>query len=186
MKSRKYLARALYWYVSYLDNKAAVVFMNYGYADPSQKIDLHPEEEPHRYSIQLYHHMTENIDFRNKAVVEVGSGRGGGLSYMVRRWTPASSIGIDLCKEAVRFCNNYYQLKGLSFFHGDAQNLPLEDESCDIVVNVESSHRYENFERFLSEVHRVLQNGGLFLFLYKTSTSGGGPGEVLPIRGEIK
>jgi ubiquinone/menaquinone biosynthesis C-methylase UbiE len=164
MKSRKYLAKTLYWYVSYFDNKADVVFMNYGYADPAQKIDLHPEEEPHRYAIQLYHHMTESIDFRNKAVVEVGSGRGGGLSYIVKRWAPVSSIGIDLCKEAVRFCNNYYQLMGLSFFHGDAQNLPLEDESCDIVVNVESSHRYANFEIFLSEVHRVLRNGGLFLF----------------------
>jgi hypothetical protein len=48
MKSRKYLARALCWYVSYLDNKGDVVFMNYGYADPAQKIDLHSEEEPHR------------------------------------------------------------------------------------------------------------------------------------------
>lgn len=115
--------------------------MNYGYADPDQKIDLHPEEEPHRYSIQLYHYMTESIDFRNKAVVEVGCGRGGGLAYIVKRWAPASAIGIDLCKQAARFCNKYYQLKGLSFFHGDAQNLPLESDSCDIVVNVESSHR---------------------------------------------
>ena len=161
---RRFLPMTLYWYVSFLDKKAEVIFMNYGYADPDQKIDLHPEEAPHRYSIQLYHHMTESIDFRNKAVVEVGCGRSGGLSYIVKRWVPASAIGIDLCKEAVRFCNNHYRLKGLSFLHGDAQNLPLENESCDIVVNVESSHRYENFEKFLSEVCRVLRNGGLFLF----------------------
>jgi ubiquinone/menaquinone biosynthesis C-methylase UbiE len=161
---RKYLPRALYWYVSRLDHKADVVFMNYGYANPEQKIDLHPEEEPNRYCVQLYHHMTESIDFRDKAVVEVGSGRGGGLSYIVKRWVPGSAKGIDLCKEAVRFCNNHYQAYGLSFLHGNAQNLPLENESCDIVINVESSHRYENFDKFLSEVHRVLRNGGLFLF----------------------
>jgi ubiquinone/menaquinone biosynthesis C-methylase UbiE len=161
---RKFLPRTLYWYVSFFDNKADVLFMNYGYSDPEQKIDLHPEEEPHRYSIQLYHYMTEGIDFRNKAVVEVGCGRGGGMSYIVNRWAPASAIGIDLCKEAVRFCNNHYQLRGLSFLHGDAQNLPLENESCDILVNVESSHRYENIERFFAEVHRVLRDGGLFLF----------------------
>jgi ubiquinone/menaquinone biosynthesis C-methylase UbiE len=161
---RKHLPRTLYWYVSCIDNKADVVFMNYGYADPGQKIDLHPEDEPHRYSIQLYHHMTEGIDLRDKTVVEVGSGRGGGLSYIVKRWVPGSAKGIDLCKEAVKFCNSHYQAKGLSFLHGDAQNLPVEDESCDIVINVESSHRYENFEKFLSEVHRVLRNGGLFLF----------------------
>jgi ubiquinone/menaquinone biosynthesis C-methylase UbiE len=161
---RKYLPRTLYWYVSRLDNKADVVFMNYGYAYTEQRIDLHPEEEPNRYSIQLYHHMAESIDFRDKAVVEVGSGRGGGLSYIVKRWAPGSTKGIDLCREAVRFCNNHYQASGMSFLHGDAQDLPLENESCDIVINVESSHRYENFEIFLSEVHRVLRNGGLFLF----------------------
>jgi SAM-dependent methyltransferase len=166
---RKYMPMALYWYVSRLDNAADVVFMNYGYADPEQKIDLHPKDEPHRYSIQLYHHMTESIDFRNKAVVEVGCGRGGGLSYIAKRWAPGSAIGIDLCKKAVRFCNNHYQLRRFSFLHGDAQNLPLENKSCDIVINVESSHRYENFERFCSEVHRVLRNGGLFLFAdYRT------------------
>jgi ubiquinone/menaquinone biosynthesis C-methylase UbiE len=44
-----------------------------------------------------------------------------------------------------------------------AENLPVENESCDIVINVESSHRYEKFDGFLAEVHRVLRNGGLFL-----------------------
>jgi len=166
---RKYLPMALYWYVSRLDNAADVVFMNYGYADPEQKIDLHPEDEPDRYCTQLCHNMTEGIDFRNKAVVEVGCGRGGRLYYIVKRWAPGSAIGIDLCKKAVGFCNNHYQARELSFLHGDAQNLPLENESCDIVINVESSHRYENFERFCSEVHRVLRNGGLFLFAdYRT------------------
>lgn len=154
----------MYWYVSRFDSAADVLFMNYGYADPEQKIDLHPKEEPDRYSIQLYHHMTEGIDFRNKAVVEVGCGRGGGLTYIFKRWAPGSARGIDLCKKAVRFCNNYYQFRGLSFLHGDAQNLPLENESCDILINVESSHRYEDFDRFCSEVIRVLRNGGLFLF----------------------
>jgi SAM-dependent methyltransferase len=161
---RKYLPMALYWYVSRLDNASDVIFMNYGYADPEQKIVLHSKEEPNRYSIQLYHYVTESIDFRNKAVVEVGCGRGGGLYYIVKWWAPSCAIGIDLCKKAVRFCNDYHRLNGLSFRHGDAQNLPLENKSCDIVISVESSHRYENFERFLSEVHRVLRDGGLFLF----------------------
>jgi ubiquinone/menaquinone biosynthesis C-methylase UbiE len=165
IKFRKFLPNILYWYVSLKDTHADVIFMNYGYADPNnQKIDLNPEEEPHRYSIQLYHHMTDSIDFKNKSVVEIGCGRGGGLSYIVKQCAPASAIGIDLCKKAVKFCSNYYKSKNLSFCHGNAQDLPLENESCDILVNVESSHRYENFEKFISEVYRVLRNDGLFLF----------------------
>jgi ubiquinone/menaquinone biosynthesis C-methylase UbiE len=160
----KFLPKFLYWYVSCLDKQANIIFLNYGYDDPNQKIDLNPEEELHRHSIQLYHHITESVCFKDKAVVEVGCGRGGGLSYIVKRWSPHSAKGIDLCKKAVKFCNTYYKLRGLSFLHGDAQNLPLENESCDILVSVESSHRYENFDKFISEVYRVLRKGGLFLF----------------------
>ena len=47
---------------------------------------------------------------------------------------------------------------------GDAQNLPFPDESFDAVINVEASHIYPNFERFLGEVARVLRPGGHFLY----------------------
>jgi SAM-dependent methyltransferase len=164
MKFRKYLAKALYWYVSRVDSRADITFMNYGYSDPKQEIDLTPEEESNRYPIQLYHHIAKNIDFRNKALVEIGCGRGGGLFYIVKRWSPTSAIGIDISRAAVRFCNTNFKIGGLTFLHGDAQNLPLENKSCDFVINVESSHRYENFEGFLTDVHRILRDGGLFLF----------------------
>ena len=47
---------------------------------------------------------------------------------------------------------------------GDAQDLPFPDESFDAVINVEASHIYPNFERFLGEVARVLRPGGHFLY----------------------
>ena len=47
---------------------------------------------------------------------------------------------------------------------GDAQNLPLEDKTYDVVLNVESSHRYPDFKSFLSEVSRLLKPDGYFLF----------------------
>ncbi len=54
-------------------------------------------------------------------------------------------------------------MPGLDFVHGDAENLPFPDESFDAVVNVEASHIYPHFDRFLSEVKRVLRPGGHFL-----------------------
>ena len=38
------------------------------------------------------------------------------------------------------------------------------DDKFDIVINVESSHRYNDMEKFLQEVFRVLKPGGHFLF----------------------
>ena len=48
--------------------------------------------------------------------------------------------------------------------HGDAEKLPFPDESFDAVINVEASHAYPHFDRFLPEMTRVLRPGGHFLY----------------------
>jgi ubiquinone/menaquinone biosynthesis C-methylase UbiE len=53
------------------------------------------------------------------------------------------------------------QPAGLDFVQGDAQNLHFPDQSFDAVINVEASHIYPNFERFLGEVARVLRPEGI-------------------------
>ena len=47
---------------------------------------------------------------------------------------------------------------------GDAENLPFVDQSFDAVINIEASHCYPGFPRFLAEVARVLRPGGHFLY----------------------
>jgi ubiquinone/menaquinone biosynthesis C-methylase UbiE len=96
--------------------------------------------------------------------VEIGCGRGGGLFYITKTFLPASAIGVDLDKLAVAFSNSHYGLDNLTFLQGNAQSLRLEDNSCDIVINVESSHRYLDMKAFLGEVNRILRPGGYFLF----------------------
>jgi len=86
------------------------------------------------------------------------------LSYITENFSPATAIGIDLDKQAVSFCNEHYTLDGLSFLQGDAQKLSLADNTCDVVFNVESSHRYPDIKAFLGEVSRILRPEGYFLF----------------------
>ena len=97
-------------------------------------------------------------------LIEVGCGRGGGASYITRYLKPKSYIGIDQSAASTTFCNAYHQVEGLSLLMGDAENLPLEDNSVDAVVNVESSRCYRHMEVFLREVYRVLKPGGHVLF----------------------
>lgn len=161
---RETFFRIWYWYVNKADKNAQILFMNFGYHDPSQHIAMDEKSERDRYSIQLYHHLAEAVDMQGIDIVEIGCGRGGGLSYIASNFSPATAIGIDLNKRAVRFCGRRYKMNGLSFSQGDAQHLKLEDDSCDIVINVESSHRYPNMTAFLNEVFRILRPGGSFLF----------------------
>jgi ubiquinone/menaquinone biosynthesis C-methylase UbiE len=141
-----------------------VVFFNWGYEeDPPMGIPLEESDEPNRYWIQLYHQTATQVDLNGKKVLEVSSGHGGGASYLTRTLHPASYTGLDFNTDGVAFSQKRHNLPGLEFVQGDAHNLPFPDESFDAVINVEASHIYPDFERFVGEVARVLRPGGHFL-----------------------
>ncbi len=154
------------WIISREQRDVAMTFMNYGYAplegDP-EFIDLKPEDEPERFSAQLYHFAVSHTDVTDKDVLEVGCGRGGGASYIARYLKPRSYIGLDLSENGIRFCNEYYTAPNLRFVRGDAHKLPFEDASFDALVNVESSRAYRDVPQFFQEAKRVLRDDGVFL-----------------------
>jgi len=77
---------------------------------------------------------------------------------------PRTAPRLDLNPASVEKCRKSHDVPGLDFVQGDAQNLPFPDESFDAVINVEASHQYPDFGRFLAEVVRVLRPGGYFLY----------------------
>ncbi len=158
-----WIFRKWYWYISKIDRRKEILFMNFGYHNDNEKIDLSEEDEKNRVSIQLYNKLVSFADLSDKNICEIGCGRGGGLSYVHETFKPASSTGLDLNRKAVDFCNGYYNQEGLTFIQGNAHELPFENDIFDIVLNVESSHRYLLFSKFLSEVRRTLKSGGYML-----------------------
>ena len=141
-------------------------FMNYGYAESPEapKIDLKKEDEINRYCIQLYDRVVREGEIKDQDVLEVGSGRGGGASYISRYYKPKSYTAMDISSNVVDFCNKHYDVEGLIFKKGFAEDLPFKDNSFDRVVNVESARCYHDIQKFFREVHRVLRPGGYFLF----------------------
>lgn len=143
--------------------------MNYGYLpleSANQRIlRLQPEDEPDRLCIQLYERVTSPAPLKNADVLEVGSGRGGGASYLARYREPKKMVGVDFSPEAAAFCQGRYaKVPHLQFLVGDAEKLPFAESCFDVVVNVESSHCYGNIRKFFSEVTRVLRPGGYFVY----------------------
>lgn len=142
-----------------------VLFLNYAFeTEPPTGLPLVAEDEPNRACIQLYHHVGTQVELHGKDVLEVSCGHGGGASYLARTSRPKSYIGLDLNPAGVCFCRKRHAMTGLSFVQGDAENLPFETNSFDAVLNVEASHCYPDFPRFLAEVARVLRPGGYFLY----------------------
>jgi SAM-dependent methyltransferase len=150
--------------------------MNYGYAPPATAVDpppqLRPSDERDRLCIQLYLHAIDHADLRGKDVLEVGSGRGGGASYISRYLQPRAMTGMDFSPAAVELCHRHRRGPGLAFVCGDALSMPFPASTFDAVVNIESSHCYESMDTFLAEVCRVLRPGGRFFFADLRSLDG--------------
>ena len=165
---RKAGIRAIYTLLHNADKEGELFrTMNYGYVDlhpDARPIDLPPSLENDRYPLQLYHYVASSAPIAGRDVLEVGCGRGGGAAYIADTFSPSSLVGLDLLPANVKFCRHRHRHPTLRFEIGDACRLPFPDASFDVVVNVESSHCYNDMGLFLQEVHRVLRPGGDFLF----------------------
>lgn len=166
MTVRRLAWRGCYELLAQRIRTPAWAFMNYGFAplEAGEPQALDPSDEADRLCIQLYAHVLSRCEPQGRDVLEVGSGRGGGASFVARYLQPRSMTGVDFSAGAVALCTRHREEPGLSFVHGDAHALPFPDASFDVVVNVESSHCYESMETFLCEVARVLRPGGRLCF----------------------
>lgn len=152
--------------ITRFDKQDQVTFMNYGYVfDKKNKLALEEKDEINRYCINLYHRVASQVDLKDKNVLEVGSGRGGGASYIKRYLGPQRYTAVDISSNVINFCRQQHQIKGLEFYKGKAEDLSrFKDETFDAVINVESARCYSDVEAFFAEVHRVLEKNGNFLF----------------------
>lgn len=142
-------------------------FMNYGYVPNEDEAPVSLSDDPkiQKYPMQMYHYLAAKAEIKGKSVLEVGSGRGGGARYVAGSFQPASYTGMDIAQSAVDLANRIHVLPNLRFIQGSAENIPLADNSVDVVLNVESCHAYGSVDKFLSEVKRVLRPGGYLLLV---------------------
>ena len=162
---RKAIWKFWYPFLTRRLRREEILFLNYAFeTEPPLGLPLSATDEPNRACIQLYHHVATQTELRGKNVLEVSCGHGGGASYLARTLQPARYTGLDLNPTGIRFCQKRHRVDGLTFVQGDAENLPFADHTFDAVINVEASHCYPDFPRFLAGVARVLRPGGHFLY----------------------
>ena len=74
---------------------------------------------------------------------------------VVKQFNPLEATGVDASLSSTDFCNRVHN-SGVKWVHGFCDKLPFENDSFDVVINVESSHCYDDFGQFLNEVHTTL------------------------------
>ena len=116
--------------------------------------DVSMFEHLHRYSI------AKDL-CKGKKVLDIASGEGYGSAIIAS--LAAEVIGVDLDQYAVEDAIAKYKFDNLIFKQGSATNIPLEDNSIDIVISFETLEHHDKHEEMIVEVKRVLKPNGMLI-----------------------
>ena len=94
-----------------------------------------------------------------KRVLDIACGEGYGSAALARAGAK-SVVGVDVSEAACLHAKSKY---GLDARQGSAENIPIGDESVDVVVSFETIEHVPNPLRFLDECIRVLAPGGMIV-----------------------
>ena len=110
--------------------------------------------------------LLEGVD--SPRVLDIATGTGDlALQAMVLK--PKKVIGVDLSPEMIKVGKKKIKERGLGniirMVEGDSENLPLRDNYFDIAMVAFGVRNFENLEKGLKEINRVVKPGGLFMVL---------------------
>ena len=157
-------------------NPDSLIFMNDGYVEidednyPFDLIEtksfiLNKKYKNFKYQINLYKRLLDFAKIKNNndidVLVDVGCGKGGGISFYKDFYNFNNCIGIDLTNINIDIAKKHS--KHVNFYVASAINLPINDSTVDIITCVESILYYDSILKFAKEVFRVLKNNGKIL-----------------------
>ena len=109
-------------------------------------------------------HMPKATD---GSVLDIGCGGGGFIRRMSEKYPYAMFYGIDISEESVRMTSevdaDLISQGALKVSIGDVSSIPFADGSLDMVTAMETYFFWPDLEKGISEAHRVLSEGGVFV-----------------------
>ncbi len=114
---------------------------------------------------------------REVSMLEVGCGRGVGLSALARLLSPRRLVGVDVDACLLALARSYLASRGNSaeLHHADVRALPFGDGTFDVVIDFGTLYHISRSEAALGEIERVLVAGGLFIYETKINQLLGHP-----------
>jgi len=110
-------------------------------------------------------------------VLDVGAGTGSLAIEFAKGIPGVQVVGLDLSDVALELARDNAQKSEVSsrvsFEKGDAEDMPFEDNTFDLVISSNTLHLVENPVSMLNEIHRVLKpKGRFFISDFRRSWSG--------------
>jgi len=103
-----------------------------------------------------------------KRILDIATGTGD-FAIAALKLNPSKVIGIDISTEMLNVGRKKLKLKGLTekieLFEGDSENIQFEDNSFDAITVAFGVRNFENLEKGLKEMNRVVRPGGRVVVL---------------------
>ena len=96
---------------------------------------------------------------KNKVVLDIASGSGYGSQMLADSATYV--YGVDVSDAAIEYAKGQYSSKNLKYIVGSAERIPLEENSVDVVTTFETIEHVKDYDKFMSEIARVLKPDGI-------------------------
>lgn len=137
--------------------------MNWGLAERDTGYDwVRAEDKLYQYHLGLVRHALRDIDLTERAVLEIGSGRGGNCYYLSSYANAGRVYGVDSSLASTRAAGNV-RGSAARFVCADIAALPFAGNAFDVLLNIDGSPSYPALSVLLAEVARVLKPGGVFV-----------------------
>lgn len=137
---------------------------NTRYSDAVERHQYFVELEQSRYALEPnIPKLARFNEARGLRVLEIGVGYGIDFANWVR--SGANATGVDFTAAAIDLTREHLRLQGLdrrphALSRADAENLPLQDNSFDLVYSYGVLHHTPDTARAFREAARVLKPGG--------------------------
>ena len=123
----------------------------------------------HRRMVERFGHeyagKLSSRGFKNGRILDVGCGSGGTDMVIAHDFPDCEIVGIDLSEPLVCIANQAAQAvnleKRMTFLMGDVHQIPFDDASFQVVLNINMVHLVEDPIQMLNEMERVLAPDGL-------------------------
>jgi len=157
----KHPKKALYHLFSSKEKKALKFFeINYLDVEPKKLFELLKEYwKKYRFLDEITKIIKiDDPSFQEYKILDVGCGYTSFLNIL-----PYSDrYGIDTVINGLKI-RNFSLDKDIKWINGNAEELPFEDDFFDIVISSNAFDHYDNPEKALSEIRRVLKPNGYFI-----------------------
>jgi ubiquinone/menaquinone biosynthesis C-methylase UbiE len=115
--------------------------------------------------------MAERLEIKPGSVVlDVGTGTGVFLPYLLNNIGKNGKIvALDLAEEMLAKARAKYPVENIVFLHADIMDLPIYEEKFDSVVCYSSFPHFQDKNKSLTEIKRVMKPGGRVCICHTSS-----------------